>query len=135
MSTVISYKGVIPAGALRNAGYKMALINGGGSGGSAVPIPVAVVLHDGVNGTAYSETISAQGGTSPYTFSLLSGSLPTGTSLNTSTGVISGTPSAIGSFSFTIKATDARLAFGSQNFSITVAAAPSSGGGSYIFLG
>jgi hypothetical protein len=60
--------------------------------------------------------------------------LPTGTSLNSSTGVVSGTPSAIGSFSFTIMATDSLGAFGSQNFQIAVAAAPSTGGGSYVFL-
>src|ERR1019366_3748662 len=106
----------------------------GGSGGPVTPVPVAGVLHDGVIGIAYSETIGAQGGTSPYTFSLLSGSLPTGTSLNTSTGVISGTPSAIGTFSFTIKAVDALGNYGTTNFSIAVAAAPSAGGGAYVWL-
>ena len=109
-------------------------LQGGGGGVPITPVPVAQQLKGGVNGVAYSETISAQGGTSPYTFALTSGSLPTGTSLNTSTGVISGTPSAIASFSFTIKATDSLGAFGSQNFQIAVAAAPVTGGGSYISL-
>jgi hypothetical protein len=38
-------------------------------------------------GLSYTETISAQGGISIYTYALLSGTLPTGTSLNTSSGI------------------------------------------------
>jgi hypothetical protein len=45
-------------------------------------------------GVAYSTTLAASGGTAPYTWSILSGSLPAGLSLNASTGVISGTPTA-----------------------------------------
>lgn len=103
------------------------------SGPGSLPIPVASVLHDGVIGTAYSETISAQGGVSPYTFAVASGSLPAGLSLNTSTGVISGTPTTAGTSSFTIKATDTNGSTGTTNFSITVA--PASGGASnYAFV-
>src|ERR1039458_1221903 len=68
-------------------------LQGSGGGVPIIPVPVAQQLKGGTIGIAYSETISAQGGTSPYTFALTSGSLPTGTSLNTSTGVISGTRS------------------------------------------
>lgn len=92
-----------------------------------VPVPLASVLHDGVVGTAYSETISAAGGVSPYTFALASGALPTGTSL--SAGVISGTPSAPGTYGFNIRATDAVGATGTTSFSITITA-PSAGGAS-----
>jgi large repetitive protein len=83
-------------------------------------VPVASALAGGTLGTAYSETIGAQGGSSPYSFSVSSGSLPTGTSLNSSTGVISGTPSAPGSFSFTIGVTDANGITGAQAFTIGV---------------
>lgn len=97
------------------------------------PVPVAANLAGGILGTAYSETISVQGGTSPYTFAVTSGALPTSTTLNTSTGVISGTPSVTGTFTFTITVTDALGFTGSQSFQIIVAIASS--GGSFTFLG
>src|SRR5258708_3792235 len=92
------------------------------------PVPVAANLAGGTTATAYSETINAQGGTSPYTFAATSGALPTGTTLNTASGVISGTPSATGTFSFTITVTDSLGFTGSQAFQISIAA-PSAGGG------
>ena len=57
-------------------------------------------------GQNYSQTNAASGGTTPYTFSLASGALPAGTTLNTSTGTVSGTPTTAGAFSYTIKVTD-----------------------------
>lgn len=98
------------------------------------PVPVASQLKGGTTGTAYSETITAQGGTAPYSFAVTSGTLPTGCTL-ASGGAISGTPSAIGTFSFTVTVTDASAFTGSQAFSIAIAS-PSSGGvgGSYTYL-
>ena len=49
-------------------------------------------LPDGQINVAYSTTLAATGGTTPYTWSLTSGTLPTGLSLNASTGAITGTP-------------------------------------------
>lgn len=60
---------------------------------------------NGTPGTAYSFGYTAGGGVPPYTFSIVSGALPSGVTLNASTGVISGTPSA-GSASWTIRVTD-----------------------------
>jgi hypothetical protein len=96
------------------------------------PVPVAANLAGGAPTVAYSQTINAQGGTSPYTFAVTSGALPTGTTLNTSSGVISGTPSAANTFSFTITVTDSLGFTGSQAFQIIIAVA--SGGGSYAFI-
>ncbi|WP_242699162.1 MULTISPECIES: IPTL-CTERM sorting domain-containing protein [unclassified Delftia] len=79
-------------------------------------------LNAGLQGTTYSATISASGGTAPYSYTISSGSLPAGMSLNTSTGTISGTPSSSGTSSFTVTATDANGATGSRAYSVAVTA-------------
>jgi Putative Ig domain len=57
-------------------------------------------------GTAYGAMLAASGGTWPYTWKITKGPLPTGLSLNASTGEISGTPSAAGTSNFTAEVTD-----------------------------
>jgi hypothetical protein len=103
-----------------------------------LPVPVAVALQGGVTGTAYSETISVQGGSGPYTFSVSSGALPSGLSLNTSSGVISGTPLATATYTFAIQVTDVNANVGTQSFTI-ITTAPGGGGGgggsSLTFIG
>lgn len=69
---------------------------------------------------AYSKTITASDGTAPYTYAIVSGSLPTGLTLNTSTGQISGTPTTAGTFSFTIGATDTNANTGSRGYSVVI---------------
>ncbi len=70
-------------------------------------------------GTTYSETITASGGTAPHTFSIISGSLPPGLALSGG-GVISGTPTTAGSFTFTVRAADSDGCFGSQIYTIVI---------------
>ncbi len=65
-------------------------------------------------GTSYSVTIAASGGTTPYTYSVSTGSLPAGLTLNGGTGAISGVPTVTGSFSFTIEATDSNSFTGTR---------------------
>lgn len=60
-------------------------------------------------GQVYSQTNVAAGGTSTYSYSLQSGSLPGGTTLNTSTGTVSGTLSAHGTFTYTITGKDSTV--------------------------
>ncbi|WP_087065848.1 S-layer homology domain-containing protein [Intestinibacillus massiliensis] len=67
------------------------------------PTITTTSLPDGTIGTAYSQALAATSGTA-ITWSVASGSLPAGLSLNGSTGVISGTPTAAGTSSFTVKA-------------------------------
>ncbi|WP_394891006.1 Ig domain-containing protein [Mesorhizobium sp. AaZ16] len=68
------------------------------AGGGALAISGTPVLT-ATEGTAYAGfTVSATGGTAPYTFSVASGALPTGITLNSSTGAVSGTPTVSGSF-------------------------------------
>src|SRR5579885_1383653 len=57
-------------------------------------------------GTPYDSFLTASGGVPPYNFSIISGSLPPGLTLNSSTGEIKGTPTSAGSFSFTAQVTD-----------------------------
>jgi hypothetical protein len=63
-------------------------------------------LPDGTYGTPYSATLSAASGTTPYTWSVTSGSPPPGLSLDPSTGTIIGTPTAAGTSTFTVQVAD-----------------------------
>ena len=63
-------------------------------------------LPNGSNGANYSEALAASGGSGNYTWSISSGSLPTGLTLNASTGVISGMPSTASTFGFTVQVSD-----------------------------
>src|SRR5207249_4859415 len=56
--------------------------------------------------SAYNATLAASGGTAPYTWSVVSGALPVGLALSTSTGTISGTPTAAGQITFTVAVAD-----------------------------
>jgi len=69
---------------------------------------------------AISETITPSAGTAPITFAVTSGSLPTGRSLAAGTGVLSGTPTALGSYNFTITATDANGCTGARAYHVNV---------------
>lgn len=73
-------------------------------------------LPGGTVGVTYSETITASGGTAPYSFAVTTGTLPPGLSLSTA-GVLSGMPTTVGSYSFTIEATGAGGYTGSQPYS------------------
>ena len=63
-------------------------------------------LPPGTVGVAYSTSLVAAGGSEPYSWEIATGSLPGALNLNLSTGVISGTPTSAGNYTFTIKVTD-----------------------------
>jgi YVTN family beta-propeller protein len=71
-------------------------------------------------GVAYSSALTASGGVAPYTFSIASGSLPSGLTLNTSTGAITGTPTTAGTYNFTAQVVDSKGNTATSNCSIVV---------------
>lgn len=65
-------------------------------------------LPAAVEGVAYSATLTAQGGTSPYSWKVASGQMPAGLTLS-SAGVIGGIPSVSGDFNITVEVTDSAV--------------------------
>ena len=90
----------------------------------ALPAPpniTTTTLPNGTIASAYSQTVQASGGTGALTWSISAGSLPTGLNpINSSTGQITGTPSAAGTFSFTVRATDTLNQSDDQPLSLTI---------------
>lgn len=78
-------------------------------------------LPNGVVGTAYTATLTASGGTPPYSWSVTAGSLPAGLNLS-GDGIVSGTPTASGTSTFTVTVVDSATTplTASRQFSITI---------------
>ena len=73
----------------------------------AVPLSITTAsLPDGTAGTPYNSPITAIGGVYPYTWSIISGSLPAGLTLKRNTGAITGVGTIIGRSNFTVQVTD-----------------------------
>lgn len=87
-----------------------------GNGQGVSGVTAAKLVASGTQYQSFNLTLSASGGTVPYTWSVASGYLPDGLSLNGVTGQITGTPSTAGTFNFSYTAIDA------LNSSSTVAA-------------
>jgi Putative Ig domain len=85
-------------------------------------------LPGGNTGSGYGAALGATGGTTPYSWSISTGSLPAGITLDGTTGLLSGTPTTSGTSSFTAKVTDSKSATATQALTLTVS---TSSGGSY----
>lgn len=103
------------------SGAQTFTVNGAVSG----PTITTSSLPNGEVGASYNQSLAATGGTIPYDWSIISGALPGGLSLDHVTGTISGPASASGAFNFTVKVTDAQSQTATAALSITIAAAPS----------
>lgn len=73
---------------------------------------------------SYSAQLTASSGTPPSTWSVVAGNLPDGLSLNPSSGVINGTPTAVGRFEFTVRVTSADNQYAHQPLAITIHPTP-----------
>jgi subtilisin family serine protease len=98
--------------------------------GSPPPPPALNItttsLPGGTVNQAYSQSVTATGGSTPYSWSVVSGSLPPGLSLSptgTPSATISGTPTTAGTYNFTVQVTDNAAATDTQALSITIAPA------------
>ena len=95
---------------------------------TVLPPPPAISttsLPNGQVNVAYSTTLAASGGTPPYHWSISSGTLPTGLSLNASTGAITGTPTApVANSSLTFKVTDSGSPAQSDPQTLTLSITP-----------
>lgn len=87
------------------------------------------VLPPGIVGTAYNATVAATGGTGTKSWSISSGTLPAGLSLNKDTGAISGTPTTVGISTFTVQVQDSGTSQQSAQQQLSIAIVSSGGGG------
>jgi hypothetical protein len=85
----------------------------------ALGITSSATLPTGTLGAAYSQALTTSGAALPTTWAVTTGALPAGLSLS-SAGVLSGTPAAVGTSTFTAGVTDSAMAFSSQTFSLTI---------------
>lgn len=99
--------------------------------GSAVNLPLTInvvgplaiatnTLPSVDKGSAYTQSLTGSGGSAPYTWSVSSGSLPAGVTLDANTGVLSGTPTAGGTYTFVVTLTDNAARTASKTLTITV---------------
>jgi hypothetical protein len=88
-------------------------------GGCPLITLAPATLPNGTTGVPYSQTLSASGGSGPYSFGVTVGTLPAGLTL-TAAGLLSGTPSSSGSSSFSVRATDANGCFADRVFALPV---------------
>ncbi|HSR05535.1 MAG TPA: SBBP repeat-containing protein, partial [Bryobacteraceae bacterium] len=85
-----------------------------------ISIATPATLPQGTVGSLYSQTLAASGGLTPYSWSLTSGALPEGLSISNS-GMITGTPTAIGTSVFSLRVMDVASSSATQTFSLTIA--------------
>lgn len=96
----------------------------GGNGNGAAPAlrMVTTSLPDGHVNEAYSAAMTVAGGLQPYAWTLTSGAMPVGLTMQSSKGQIRGAPAALGTFSFVIEVSDSSGQTVSEAYSIVIAA-------------
>ncbi|GAA0833223.1 fibronectin type III domain-containing protein [Streptosporangium amethystogenes subsp. fukuiense] len=130
-ATTQAVTGLTPGTSYR---FTVAAVNAAGSGtpsdSSATVVPNSAPAFTfaappaGEVNVSYSVPLTVSGGTAPYTWSVSAGGLPPGLTLNAFTGVLSGTPTAGGAYSFSVKTLDALNQGDTRTVSLTIAALP-----------
>jgi hypothetical protein len=109
-------------------GYRVVLTNAAGAVTSTVATLTVVCpavtltpasLANGTAGLSYSQGLGASGGAAPYSYSVISGSLPPGLALSGG-GVLAGTPAAVGNFSFAVQAADTNGCSGTNGYTLAI---------------
>lgn len=77
-------------------------------------------LANGQAGVAYNRTITASPAAAGYAFEVVSGALPQGLALDESTGVVTGVPTATGTFNFSVRATSSGGCSGVRAYSLVI---------------
>ena len=81
-------------------------------------------LPAGVVGATYAQTLTASGGTAPYCYAVTAGQLPPGLVLDVGTGALSGTPTTVGAFAFSIDASDVKACSGTRTYVLSIFSTP-----------
>ena len=137
-TTVNSQYVVYTAGSSGTATFQVLVTTAAGCSGTCTTAPIGLSLPlslscvsatTGQIGLPYASSLAASGGTPAYTYSISSGSLPAGLTLNPTTGAITGTPTTAGTFTFTATVTDStssRALAATANCTITIQACSAS---------
>jgi hypothetical protein len=103
------------------------LFSGCGSSGTAPVMPLAIVtsspLSSGEASIAYNANLTANGGVAPYAWTMTSGTLPPGLNFSSS-GVLSGTPTAPGTYTFSVSVTDSQRSPSTANSNLSLTIVP-----------
>ena len=87
-----------------------------------ITITTSATLPEATAGTAYRQMLALQGGEAPFLWSMPAGALPAGVTLSFD-GIVSGTPAAAGTYTFTAQVTDVAGTVAAQKFTLTVVSA------------
>src|SRR4051812_46588379 len=90
----------------------------------STPVIISPSMPTGVIGQSYYQQLNALGGTPPYTWSQVAGTLPAGTTFSSS-GVLSGNPSVAGVYGFSLEVTDKNQAKDRKDFSVIISSTSS----------
>jgi FtsP/CotA-like multicopper oxidase with cupredoxin domain len=127
LANVISYP-AIPVAANSMYQYRVVAYNASGSTTSNTvtvinalpPVIATTTLQDGRVAVAYNQALAVTDGIAPFSWSVTAGTLPPALALKASTGVISGTPTTAGTYTFTVTVTDIGGRSASQAYTLNV---------------